>query len=76
MDYQKPIYQSIYFLIKTTSKNKNHKKQKKQNKLQEQRIPVENLMEYDDIVCEVALCTFNLTLLSREFLLVVHINFM
>ena len=47
--------------------------QKKQKKLKKKREYLENLTGYDDIVCGIALCTFNL--LDREFLLVVHLNF-
>ena len=36
-------------------------RKKKANKTKEEkRISVENLMGYDDIICEFALCTFNL----------------
>ena len=36
------------------------RKQKAKETKEEKRISVENLTEYDDIVCEYALCTFNL----------------
>ena len=44
-----------FFLSK---KEKTHKEKAKEAK-EEKRISLENLMEYDDIVCEFALCTFN-----------------
>ena len=46
---------------KTKKKNKQTRRQKKANKTKEEKwISVENLMGYDDIICEFALCTFNL----------------
>ena len=46
---------------KTKKKHKQTRRQKKANKTKEEkRISVENLMGYDDIICEFALCTFNL----------------
>ena len=52
------------FFIKKKEKikdnNKNNKKTKSKETKEEKIIYVENLTRYDDIVCESALCTFNL----------------
>ena len=45
------------FLIK---KNNKTRRQKAKETKEEKIISVENLTGYDDIVCEFALCTFNL----------------
>ena len=46
------------FLLKKNKKKQEDKKSKKTK--EEKRISVENLTGYEDIVCEFALCTFNL----------------
>ena len=44
---------------KNKKKQQTHKKTKKaQETKEEKRISLENLTGYDDIVCELALCTF------------------
>ena len=48
---------NIYFL--SQKKTHTHKQKVKETK-EEKRIYVENLTGYNDIVCEFALCTFNL----------------
>ena len=45
---------------KQTNKQKKTTRQKAKETKEEKRISVENLTEYDDIVCEFALCSFNL----------------
>ena len=54
----------IFNSKKNTQKNK---KIKAEETKEEKRISVENLTEYDDIVCEFALCTFNLPDLAVNF---------
>ena len=48
----------IYFNFKKTNKTRRQKKAKETK--EEKGISVENLMGYDDIVCDFALGTFNL----------------
>ena len=54
----------IFNSKKNTQKNK---KIKAEETKEEKRISVENLTECDDIVCEFALCTFNLPDLAVNF---------
>ena len=61
-------YQNMYFNYKKKQPKKKKKKEKRRRQKaketkEEKRISVENLTGYDDIVCEFALCTFNLLLL-------------
>ena len=46
-----------HFKIKQTNKKKRRRQKKAKETKVEKRISVENLTEYDDIVCEFALCT-------------------
>ena len=65
---QSNVYQNMYFSFpnkankkKPNKQTRRQKKRKTKKETKEQkRISVENLTEYDDIVCEFALCTFNL----------------
>ena len=47
----------MYFQLKTIQKTR---RQKEKETKEKKRVSVENLTGYDDIVCEFALCTFNL----------------
>ena len=58
------VTEYIFLIKKKTQKNK---KIKAEETKEEKRISVENLTEYDDIVCEFALCTFNLPDLAVNF---------
>ena len=63
------------FNFKTKTKKENKKTKKAKETKKEKRISDENLTGYDDVVCEFALCTFNL--LDRVVnLLIVHMNLM
>ena len=46
--------------------NKQRRKTKQEKAKEEKKISVENLKGCDDIVCEFALCTFNLLCVTRE----------
>ena len=48
------------FNFKTKTKKENKKTKKAKETKKEKRISEENLTGYDDVVCEFALCTFNL----------------
>ena len=55
------IYLFDFKKSKQTNKQKINKKTKKAKESKEKkRMHVKNLTEYDDIVCEFPLCTFNL----------------
>ena len=49
--------QNIYFKFQKLNKTKIARRQKIKETSEEKRISVENLMGYDDTVCEFALCT-------------------
>ena len=50
----------IYIFNFTKTKRQNKKTKKAKETKEENRISLENLTGYDDIVCEFALCTFSL----------------
>ena len=66
----------IYTLTKKPPKNpkKQTRRQKEKEAMEGNRISVENLTGYDDIVCKFAPCPFNL--IYRVVLLVAHTNLM
>ena len=48
------------FLISQNQKDRTRRQKKAKETKEENRISLENLTGYSDIVCELALCTFNL----------------
>ena len=62
------IYLFNFKKSKQTNKQKTNKKTKKAKESKEKkRMHMKNLTEYDDIVCEFALCTFNWLIISWFF---------